>query len=153
MKTQVFLPYDSSNVTNYKLWAQGIGTALSGLGWTKTADTNQVIWANVTVSPSIAPITNSWSAPTAWTGGTNYTGVGGGSAGSFSVVTNSGLVYACIANSQLVLASALQNATVTLGTVTGNANAAGSTTVYTVASGVLATQVGQQFVVTGMANP
>lgn len=154
MKSQVFLPYDSSTLANYLAWSKnGIAVQLAALGWTKTADTNQVVWANVVSSPSIAPITNSWSAPTAWTGGTNYTGIAGGSTGSFSVVSNSGLVYACIANSQLVLASALQNATVTLGTVTATANAAGSTTVYTVASGVLATQVGQQFVVTGMANP
>lgn len=153
MKVQSFLPYDSSTLVNYKLWAQGIGNALSTLGWTKTADTGQVVWANVVVIPGIAPITNAWSAPTAWAGGTNYTGVGGGSAGAFSVVTSGGLTYACINNSQLVLASALQNAAVTLGTVTATANAAGGTTVYTVASGVLATQVGQQFVVTGMANP
>lgn len=51
-KIQSFLPYDSSTVTNYKAWAQGIGNALSSFGWTKTADEGQVNWSNVTSPPA-----------------------------------------------------------------------------------------------------
>lgn len=155
MKSQSFLPYDSSTLANYKAWAQGIGTALSGMGWTKTTDTNQVVWANVLAAPAIAPIITTWVPPVAWAAGvTGYVGVNGGSAGAPSIVTDGGLVWACIlSTTALVLTQALQNATVTLGTVTAVTPAGTGIATYTVASGVLGSQVGQQFVVTGMANP
>ena len=156
MKLQTFLPFDSSTLGNYLAWSKnGISSALSTLGWVRTADAGQVIWANVVAAPSIGPIINSWNAPVAWVGGTtSYVGVSGGSQGSPSIVTNSGLTYACIlSTTSLVLTQAVQNTVATLGTVTATGTGSGGTTTYTVASGVLASQVGQQFVVTGMVNP
>jgi hypothetical protein len=135
MKTQLFLPYDASTLGNYLAWSKnGISSALSTLGWVRTADTGQVTWANVVSVPSIAPIINSWSAPAAWAGGTTtYNGVAGGAAGAPSIVTNGGLTYACIlSTTALALTQALQNTANTFsGTLTTVANASGGNTVYT----------------------
>ena len=96
-KVQSFLLFDCTTVANYKSWAQGIGSALSTLGWSKTADAGQVNWANVTsvsngTNGATVPIPISSYALSAWAAGTAYAA---GSATSSNVVTNAGLTYIC----------------------------------------------------------
>jgi hypothetical protein len=149
-KVQSFLKFDSSSLANYKNWAQGIGTALSSLGWVQTADTGQVTWGNVVAVPGQAPIASSWN-PVTWTANTTYTGVAGGSTGAVTAAIRSGLTYACISTTTpLVLTQALQNTATSL-SVTGNAAASAGNTNYTVVSSTGAV-VGQQYIVTGMGN-
>jgi hypothetical protein len=146
-KIQSFLPYDCSSLANYKAWAQGIGSALSSFGWTKTADSGQVIWSDLTlVASATLPTPISSYIFGAWSGGTAYVS---GSATSSNVVTNSNLTYICIANTTLVLTAALQNSSATLGNLTTVAASSGGVAVYTVASGVTSSMVNQQFVVAG----
>jgi hypothetical protein len=149
-KVQSFLLWDCTTAANYKQWAQGIGSAMSALGWTQTTDQGQVNWSNVTsVTNGLPTAISSFNFQGVWAGGTAYTAGGSTSA---SVVTSSGLTYICTVNPQLVLTSALQNSTVTLGTVTGCASSSGGTSIYTVASGVVSSMIGQQFIVTSMAS-
>ena len=97
-KVQSFLLFDCTTVANYKNWAQGIGSALSTLGWSRSTDAGQVDWANVTQvvngsNGSTTPILISSFALSAWAGGTAYTA---GSATQSSVVTSSGLTFICM---------------------------------------------------------
>jgi hypothetical protein len=148
-KTTSNLPFDSTTLANYLAWAQGIGNGLSAMGWTKTADSGQVNWANVVSVVKGQPTPISQYNFGAWAGGTSYPAM---TATNSSVVTNSGLTYACILATQLVLTQALQNSNATL-TISAVASvSAGTTTTYTVSSGVVSTMVGQQFVVTGMGH-
>jgi hypothetical protein len=147
-KLQLFLPFDCSTVTNYKAWAMGIGSALSTLGWTKTTDSGQVNWSNVTSVVNGLPNTISgYVYNSSWTAGTAYVSAAAGGS-TASVVTNSGLTYICILNTQIALTQALQNSSASL-TITAVGAVAGGTTTYTVASGVTSSMAGQQFVVSG----
>jgi hypothetical protein len=152
LKLQSFLPYDNSSLANYKAWAQGIGTALSTLGWAKTADTSQVNWANITQVPTIAPIITTWNTPVAWVAGTVYSAT----AGSPSIVTDAGVTYACIlSTTALTLTQALQNTAASFaGTLTTVANASGGNTVYTFSGTPFSANQfqNQQVVITGLAN-
>jgi hypothetical protein len=146
-KVQSFLPYDCTTVANYKAWAMGIGDALSTLGWSKTTDQGQVIWADVTtVVEGLPTPISTYNFQGAWSGGTAYIGA---SATQSGVVTSAGLTYFCIANTQLVLTQALQNSSATLGTGTAVGASSGGVAVYTVASGVTSSMIGQQFIATG----
>jgi len=155
---QSFLPYSNATVSNYTTWAQGVGSALSTLGWSKVADPAGVTWANVVSLTNVAqyglPLAGTVLYGGAWAAGTSYTGgtvtLSTTSASSFSVVTDSGLTYACVLGTQSgpVTGSgvqALQNSAATL-TITAVAAASSGIAVYTVSSGVTASMIGQQFV-------
>jgi hypothetical protein len=157
LKNQSFLVFDSTTLANYKNWAQGVGTALTALGYTKTADTGQVIWANVVALPgSQAPIANGWN-PVTWTGGTAYTGVAGGSTGTVTAAVRSGLTYACIVTTTQTLsattATAIQNTNQSL-VLSAVANASSGLTVYTgtITGGGANAFAGFVFVITGFAS-
>jgi hypothetical protein len=121
-------------------------------------DPGTVVWANTTRTSNALNPTQNAQIPRpqtprfdgAWVGGTAYTGSSGTSTND--IVTNGGITYMCYQSTNLTLSQALQNSTVTLGSATTVANASFNTTVYTVASGVTASMVGQQFIVTGL-NP
>ena len=49
---QIFLISDCGSAANFKAWGQGISTQLDSAGWTKTADTGQVVWASNPAVPS-----------------------------------------------------------------------------------------------------
>jgi hypothetical protein len=152
---QSFLTYSNATVTAYKNWAQGIGSALSTLGWSLVADTAGVTWANVVSLTNIPQYTTPLAGiitTTAWSAGTTYTGgtLSNTSNSNFNVVTNSGLTYACVLSTgnpaSLTSVQALQNSAATL-TVTAVAASSAGVAVYTVSSGVTSAMIGQQFVV------
>lgn len=153
---QSYLTYTSATAAAYAAWAQGIGTALTTLGWVKQSDTAGVTWANVTTLTNVPQYGTPYGTPVyagAWTSGINYT-VGNPSVNTqsiFSTVTDVGLTYACVFTTQTTGSTngitALQNSAATL-TVTAVAASSGQTAVYTVSSGVTAAMIGQQFVVT-----
>ncbi len=154
MATQKFylsLPYDNSTLANYLLWAQGIGTAMTTLGWTKVVgDTGTVNWANV-IAPPVAASgglvgTPAWSG--AWVGGTSYA-IG-------AIVTNGGLTYICNVATQVALTQVVVNLAKSESIQSVAAAAAAGTTVYTITSDAGAAgnaYVGFVFVVTGCTNP
>jgi hypothetical protein len=144
-KVQSFLQYGSNPVTvaSYTNWAEGIGSALSTIGWTKTSDSGNVTWANITSTAYIPNTENSFTGSTgtltffgAWSGGTSYTGVSVNNAtysasatATFSVVTNSGVTWQATLNTQFAVIGVLANTTNT-GTVSSiPAGSSGSTTV------------------------
>lgn len=148
-KIQSFLPYDNSSATNYKTWAQGIGSALSSLGWVLAGDSGQVTWSNVVSIPigniNYSTTIASWVG--AWSGGTSY--VAG------NTVTSSGLTYVCQIATQTVLTQMVVNLAVT-DTIASIAAASGGTTVYTISSDAGAAAnayVGFVFVVSSATNP
>ncbi|VVB52823.1 Uncharacterised protein [uncultured archaeon] len=156
MKYQTFLTYDCSTVANYKQWAQGIGTALTALGWTKSSDPGQVTWANVVTVPQRIPQANNFTFNGAWVGGTAYTGLSVASIGNVQAVTNGGLTFACILSTQQALAATttvIQNTAQTL-TLSAVAAASGGSTGYTgtITGGAANAFAGFVFVITGFAN-
>ena len=100
-----YTTYDTSVVANYVANGQMWGNALSSFGWTKVSDSAQVNWATVTSTGTSAVPTYrpgfltgiTGGSVTAWSAGSLYTGVAGNSTGSFSIVTNGGLTFGCIA--------------------------------------------------------
>ncbi len=156
---QSFLPFDSSSVANYKAWAQGIGSTLSTIGWSKTSDSYGVTWANVAFPPVSFSVSSSKTIPVknligsgAWSGGTSY--IGTTSAGSTNnMVTSGGLTYLCVANTQITLTQVIQS-TATSSTTTAVGNNSGGVTAYTwsVAGGAANAYLGYIFTVTGYAN-
>lgn len=170
---QSFLPYTNTTVAQYTAWSQGIGTALSTLGWTKVADTGGVTWANIIsvayIPQNSCPLAGTLTFNGAWVAGTSYTGgtqtLSTTQQSAFNVVTNGGLTWACISNTQangstgglvgpLSGSTINQNISVTL-TITAVANASGTTTVYTVTGGSATANiyVGMAFTVSGCSNP
>lgn len=154
--SQSFLPYDSSNITNYKAWAQGIGAGLVAVGYQLQSDSGTVNWANVTVVPSCTGIGASYPRPLscrfqgAFSAGTAYAGSTAAGATN-DIVTSAGLTWICLASCSFVLTNFLQNTAQTFSTITSVANASSNTTVYTGTS--LGTAVvGYIYVVTGAAN-
>lgn len=156
---QSFLPYTNATVAQYVAWGQGISNALATLGWSKVADPAGVTWANV-VSMTNVPLYNIPFAGTvlyagAWTAGSAYTtGTINATGQTFNIVTDAGLTYVNIVATQQGTSTgttggvvAFQNSAATL-TVTAVAAQSGGTAVYTVSSGVTASMIGQQFVVT-----
>lgn len=150
---QSFLTYSNATVANYTNWGQGIGSALSTLGWSKVADTAGVTWANVVSLTNVpqygAPLggiitAGAWSAGVSYTGGTSSLSANS----NFNIVTNSGLTYACVLSTSQspTTVTALQNSAATL-TVTAVAAASSGVAVYTVSSGATSAMIGQQFVV------
>jgi hypothetical protein len=167
MKYQVSLPYDNSTLANFLAWAQGISTAMSTLGWIKTADTGQIVWGNLTTTPTASayPFTGDgfWVTPAAWVGGTAYTTAIPATEAAFSVVTYapSGLTYWCYNATQVSVSAGVtvaQNPNITLGSpgsppindpITACTTAGVGGSVYST-TGATAAMVGVQFVVTGM---
>ena len=153
---QSFLTYSNASVATYTNWAQGIGSALSTLGWSKVADPAGVTWANVTTLtnvPQYMPPLGGAITASAWAAGTSYIGglIALSSQSNFNIVTNSGLTYACVLSTSGATnfngtVQALQNSAATL-TVTNVAAASAGIAVYTVSSGVTSSMIGQQFVV------
>lgn len=97
------LVYDCSSLANFKQWAQGLSSTMSSLGWildTNDPNSYQVNWSNVVAVPTGSPycstVNNGARAQGAWVSGTSYTGVGINSSGTFDIVTDGGITYACI---------------------------------------------------------
>lgn len=109
-KVQSFLPFDCSTVANYLAWSQGIGNALSTLGWSRSADEGQVTWANVTQAVQGLPTKiASYNFDGAWSGGTTYPAM---TATASAVVTSSGLTYVCVnATQYTAITNVIANAT------------------------------------------
>ena len=89
-------------------WTSGTHQALMALGLTPTADTNQMNWSAVIALgfnqtngtiPRAFGIPASWPTIAAWSSGSvSYTGATASAQGVYSLVTNSGLTWVCIAN-------------------------------------------------------
>jgi hypothetical protein len=109
-KVQSYLPFDCSTVTNYKAWAQGIGNALSTLGWSRSTDEGQVTWANVTqVAQGLPTQIAAYNFDGAWSGGTAYPAM---SKTTSAVVTSGGLTYVCVnATQYTAITNVIENAT------------------------------------------
>ena len=115
---QFFAPYDSSTITNFYTWANGMSNAIAASGWTRITtgqDPGVVVWANVQSAlstyttgtgqiPSQAPrptIVNSGAGVTtigAWSSSSVvYSGISASTAtGTASIVTYNGLTWICI---------------------------------------------------------
>lgn len=156
MKYQNFFAWDCNNVANYKSWAQGFGTALTALGWTKTSDTAQVNWANVVIPPIGNTSTSVWGGSSAFSSTGNYTGVAiNAAAATLAVVTSSGLTYQCILTNfeACTAAQSVPNTAQSL-TLTAAAATSGTVITYTgtITGGGSNAFVGYQFVITGFVN-
>lgn len=144
--SQAFVPYDTSTVANYKSWAQQFGTFLTAAGWSQTADTGQVNWANVVTVPTGTPTANGWSPQGAFSTSGNYSGLAKTSVGTVTTVTSSGLTYGCFISNFLsgtwtVLQNTANALTITATSLSSN------TVVYSCAAATTA-MVGMLFVVT-----
>ncbi len=152
-KVQSYLPYDCSSLSNYLAWAQGIGSALSALGWSKTADSGQVNWSNVTQVPEGIPnLLNGYNLG-AWAGGTAYTEPASGSTGGNGVVTSAGLIYICQNPTQYTaLTNVILNATSS--TLATAVTVSGTSVTYTasVSGATTNSLVGQVFTAAGGSN-
>lgn len=165
---QSFLPYDNSTVSHYTTWAQGIGTALSTLGWVKQSDAAGVTWANVTSLTNVpqygTPLAGTVSYSGAWAAGTTTYTAGNSSTlaaqSTFSVVTDVGLTYANVLATSTTGGGngiqALQNSTSAAFAISAVASSGGGqTAVYTISGGTftIASVLGQQFVISvGASN-
>src|SRR5271168_2469154 len=145
-KVQSFLQYGSNPITvsSYTNWAQGIGSALSTIGWTKTSDTGNVVWANITALGDIPQTENSFVGTTgsltftgAWVGGTSYAGVSvnnaayapGSTNAVFNIVTNGGVTWQATLNTSFQTFGVIANTTNTGSVSSIPAGSSGSTTV------------------------
>ncbi len=154
VKVKSFLPYDISSVANYKAMCQGVGSAMSALGWVRAdsveTDTGEVNWSNVVSSiPISAPsATFNWRA--AWAGtSTNPTGYAAG-----DIVTSAGLTYQCAVATQMAFTNAVQNTAVTISTVASVAasTSVGNATYTGTGMGTTNQYVGYIFLITGFFN-
>src|SRR5271157_2011852 len=107
---QAQLVYDASTFTNFLSWSKNfISANLSTMGWTRTTDAGQVVWANITSNAHIPTVTTkitpsgytyrgAWVQPTGYTNVYNGSNVSSGSQSSSDVVTNAadGLTYHCL---------------------------------------------------------
>ena len=155
VKVKSFLPYDTTAVATYKAMCQGIGSAMSAMGWVRAdsveTDVAEVNWANVVaglpLSQSIAATFN-WRA--AWAGTSTYPN--GYAAGD--IVTSAGLTYQCAVATQMAFTNAVQNTAVTIPTVASVAasTSVGNATYTGTGMGTTNQYVGYIFLITGFFN-
>jgi hypothetical protein len=85
------------NPTPLITWGQGIGTAISGFGWTKdTTPTGTVNWSTVTIAPNIRTDWTNFPAD----GALNFRGAWSNAAVTYNVrdvVTDNGMTWMCSA--------------------------------------------------------
>lgn len=91
------LPYDCSTLANFKLWAQGIGTALSTFGWVLQSVNGNVNWSTIPAVADYSPVLqNNYNFQGAWTNGNSYIGNSGPASAPCDLVTMAGGTYECI---------------------------------------------------------